>query len=112
METLDFANFEASAGGRRAAGLLRRHGTSLRAMYEAVYAEVTDNVPGLIEGGLYLTEQLCSPDLWGSWPFAGQRRAAGMCLAFLVKNDLISLEVHQTMSGKGPTRYKLPLASS
>jgi hypothetical protein len=108
MKTSDFVKFEASAGGSRAAGLLKTHKTSLRAMYEAVALEVTDNLPGLIAGGLYLTEQLCGPDLWGSWPFVGQRRAAGMCLAFLVDNDLIPLEVHKTMSGKGPTRYKLP----
>lgn len=108
MKNLNFEIFIASAGGKRAAGLLRTHRTSLRAMFETVYFEVADNLPGLIDGGLYTTEQLVGPDVWASWPYVGQSRAAGMCLAFLVDIGAIPLEVHKTMSGKGPMHYKLP----
>jgi hypothetical protein len=108
MTNFQYATFVASPAGARAAGLLRTHRTPLLAMFEVVRLEVTDNLPGLIEGGLYSTEQLVGPEVWAAWPFYGQRRAGGMCLAFLVDIGAIPLELHKTLSGKGPKRYKLP----
>lgn len=102
-----FDEFDVTAGGQRAFGLLRTHGTSLKAMYAAVLDEVKETLPGLIPQGLYTTEQLCGPELWGSWPHDGQRRAAGMCLAHLVQVGAVALDVHKTESGKGPRHYVL-----
>jgi hypothetical protein len=72
-----------------------------------VQSAVREALPGLIDGGLYTTEQLCGPELWASYRTPGPRRAAGDCLAFLVDIGAVPLSRHITKSGTGPIRYKL-----
>jgi hypothetical protein len=106
MKSSDFLKFETSAGGRRAATLLRDHVVKPEQIFATVLAEVTQNLPHLEEGGRYTTEQLCGPDIWATW-FTAERRVAGMCVAFFfVKEKVVDLYKHLTPSRKGSAKYR------
>lgn len=102
-----YVAFLNTAGGQRAAGLMRTHKMSLSEVLVAVEAAIWDVHPVLMSGALYSTEELCGPELWDRLRFDGARRVAGMCLAFLVECHAVPLVMHWTPSGKGPKRYLL-----
>jgi hypothetical protein len=97
MKSSDFMKFETSAGGRRAATLLRDHVVKPEQIFATVLAEVTQNLPHLEEGGRYTTEMLCGPDVWAAW-FTAERRVAGMCVAYFVRKKVVALYRHRTQS--------------
>jgi hypothetical protein len=105
MKTSDFLKFETSAGGRRAATLLRDHVVKPEQIFATVLAEVTQNLPHLEEGGRYTTEMLCGPDIWAAW-FTAERRVAGMCVAHIAKKPGVALYKHHTSSGAGKAKYR------
>jgi len=109
MKTQYFDNFAATSSGRRAATLLATHVVKSEQIFSKVFADVTDAVAHLVVDCKYTTEMLCDPATWANWKIA-EKRVAGMCSAYLVKNALVGLELHRTPSGKGKNRYCLPAA--
>lgn len=105
MRTSDFVKFETSAGGRLAATLLRDHAVKPEQIFATVLAEVTQRLPCLDDDYRYTTEQLCGPDIWATW-FTAERRAAGMCVAYLAKKPDVALYKHHTQSGAGKAKYR------
>lgn len=99
--------FGQTAGGQRAAGLLRVHKIDPANLLAAVHTEVLGVLPHLIHGVLYSAEDLCGPDLWACLRYDGAKRAAGMCLGYLVECQAVPLQLHWTPSGNGPKRYLL-----
>ncbi len=63
-----------------------------------VFDAVVEDLPGLEAGYTYTTEDLCGPTLWASWT-TGTRRAAGMCMHYLVENNHLPLWLVMTSSG-------------
>jgi len=103
-------SFLLTPGGERAAWLLRNHRRGPGDLLAAIETELVGVLPHLIHGVLYSTEVLCGPDLWNRLRYDGVRRAAGMCLAYLVACQVVPLQLHWTPSGKGPKRYMLKVA--
>jgi hypothetical protein len=104
MKTKDYADFAGTSSGRRAETLLLTHKVSPGQIFATVLAEVTQAVPHLEDGAKYTSEKICDPDIWSKWSLA-ERRVAGMCLAYLVRNRAVPLYRHYTLSGKGTARY-------
>jgi hypothetical protein len=102
-----FESFIDSPAGRRATTLMLSHTRSVQDIFEEVQREAVLDVASLILGCKYTTQQLSNPVTWADW-FTAERRVAGMCLAFLVREKVIGLVQHQTRSGKGTKRYCLP----
>jgi len=75
----------------RFVGLLAPHRVSPSLVLNAVYAAVMESVGGMIPGAKYSTEELCGDEVWWAWPSVGQRRAMGICLSFLVAQELVPL---------------------
>jgi hypothetical protein len=107
MNTKIATYFAETPGGLRAASLLRTHKINPRALLAVIESEVLDAAPHLFHGALYSTEDLCGPELWDRLHYDGAKRAAGMCMAYLVECRAVPLMLHITASGKGPKRYKL-----
>ena len=102
-----FESFLDSGAGRRATTLMLKHKHSVQEIFDEVLREAVLAIPYLIVGGKYTTAQLSNPVTWSSW-FTAERRVAGMCLAFFVREGVVGLVQHRTRSGKGTKRYCLP----
>jgi hypothetical protein len=74
-------------------------------MLAEVQDEVTIALPFLEDGVRYKTKRLCGPAAWSKW-FTLEHRVAGMCLKFLVQQELVPLYRHWTPSGKGSAQYR------
>jgi len=60
-------------------------------VFSAVYDRIASDLPGLLDGARYTTEQLCGPVIWKKWASKGQHRAIGVALSFLVANGFLPL---------------------
>lgn len=108
MTNQHYVLFQATSSGHRAKTLLLSHTVTPEQIFATVLAEVTQAFPYLVDGCTYPTKMLCGPDAWSAWSKA-ERRVAGMCLAYLVRNRVIPLFKHITRSGKGTARYRTDL---
>ena len=108
MTTLKFAlqNFASSDRGRRARALLAPYGIEPEKLLVAVFNQVSEDLPALVPGFPYSTEQLCGPDLWFRLKSDGPRRSAGMCLSHLVAVRAVPLELAKP-TGSYPLRFRL-----
>jgi hypothetical protein len=105
MKTKNFSDFAGTSSGRRAATLLATHQIKPRHIYPVVLDAATNALPQLEAGAKYTNEKICGPDIWSIWSVA-ERRVAGMCMAYLVRNRVVQLFRHYTTSGKGKALYR------
>jgi hypothetical protein len=99
-----FEEFENSWSGRRCATLLEHGIHKPRQMFDDVYAAVTNALPRMVDRVNYTASQLCGPEFWAGL-HKNDKSAAGMCLAFMVRESMIQLTMHRTPSGGGKRKY-------
>lgn len=100
-----FPYFEFTAAGKRASGLMRTHELTTKKIFESVLDALLQAELTLIEGRLYTAEKVCGPLLWTAWVGA-EHTVAGMCMAFFVRNGLVSFIAHRIPSDSGTKRYR------
>nr|WP_315491065.1 hypothetical protein [uncultured Rhodoferax sp.] len=94
MKKYDFDDFTCTSAGRRANTLLRDHEVKPEQIFCKVLADVTQILPHLMDDAKYTTQMLFDPDIWEDWTMA-EVRVAGMCLAYMVRNDVVKLFRHR-----------------
>ena len=82
--------------------MLLDHEVKPEQIFSTVLADVTQALPHLIDDAKYTTQMLCDPDIWEDWTTA-EVRVAGMCLAYMVRNDVVKLFRHRR---KGKAFYR------
>jgi len=96
---------------KRFSSLLAKHEVAESDLIAAVYISVMESVGGMVPGVQYTTEDLCGKIVWNQWPTKGQHRAMGICLSFLVAEQLVPL-VRTSPAHKRNKRYSLKLANA
>ena len=76
-----------------------------KALYKSVKEQVQEIIPALSSGSALTLEDLCGADFWGSLT-DGQRRLAGRCMVFMVRNGKLPLEFTGHICAS-PKRYQL-----
>ncbi len=103
--------FQAHPSHKRFSSLLAMHKVAESDLIAAVYVSVMESVDGMVPGVQYTTQDLCGELLWSHWPSKGQHRAMGICLSFLVAEQLVPL-VRTSPAHKRNKRYSLKLANA
>ena len=79
--------------------------TVSKSFFDTVNRQVKEMIPALFLGHGYTLEDLCGADFWG--PLSdGQRRLAGRCMVYMVRNGLLPLEFTGHICAS-PKRYQL-----
>ncbi len=103
--------FKAYPSFNRFKGLLAQHTVSESEITAAVYVSVMESLDGMVPGVEYTAEDLCGKIVWSQWPTKGQHRAMGICLSFLVAEQLVPL-VRTSPAHRRNKRYSLKLANA
>lgn len=103
--------FKSYQSYNRFSSLMAPHEVDLSVVIMAVYVSAIESVEGLIPGAQYTTEDLCGPIVWSQWPSKGQHRALGICLSFLVAEQLVPL-VRTSPAHRRNKRYSMKLANA
>ncbi len=93
--------------GKRVTTLLRKQQRDLGPFIQEIHEEIADIAKVLVPEASYTTKALCGDLLWDSYSI-GVRRAAGICLAHIVKTGELPLRL-ATKEGVYPHRYRLSL---
>lgn len=104
MNCKTFETFRSSSTGRRAQSLLNTRDIKLRDLFDEVFTQVMESAPYMVNGEKCTTEQLCGSEMWEDLGI-GPQRAAGMCLAYLVAEELVPLFAHYVNSDAGKNHY-------
>jgi hypothetical protein len=104
-----FEDFLTTGGGRNCERLVTNKYRTPQQLFEIVHAAVAEAIPHLDEGQRYETSDFFDEEKWCKSFFEGEQHAAGMCLAYLVRNGAVPLIERRTRSGAGTHQYMLPV---
>ena len=105
------SDFNETAAGRRAEGLLAKHSFKTDFLFTGVHFKVNEALQSMVADRLYTSEQFCGEEMW-SQLYPAEKRVVGMCVAYLVSTGAVGLTLHRTPSGKGKKRYRLLLTQA
>lgn len=101
-ETIE--RFKGDSSGTKALALLESRKMDLEKLMKDILTNVQESIPHMNDTEKCSTEQLCGPELWESLG-TGPRRAAGMCLVFLVQEKIVPLFPHYANGDDGKNYY-------
>ena len=104
MKVRNFEDFAKTSSGRCGEKILLTHTIKPKHIYPVVLGAGTKALLRLVDGCKYSTEEICGPAIWASWSTA-ERRVAGMCMAYLVRNHVVVLYPHRTLKKGGKAFY-------
>lgn len=104
-----FEDFLTTGGGRNCERLVINKYRTPQQLFELVHAAVAEAIPHLDEGQVYETSDFIDEETWCKDFFDGETHAAGMCLAYLVRNGVVPLVERRTRSGRRTGEYMLPV---